>query len=190
MHKAENQDVLTEEELKILQQIYWSKKYKAGKQEVLREFLFSCYSGLSYGEFEQLSYSDIKLVKMKDGSLIPLLTNDRIKTDVTYKIPIVSSTVLELVGNGEEVEKIFHPLTNQPTNRYLKVIMKEVGIKKKMTFHRARHTFRTIAALRGINDTMAERIMGYSEGDAIKNIYTHLADEDLIQEMLNKWIVK
>lgn len=59
-----------------------------------------------------------------------------------------------------------------------------------MTFHRARHTFRTIAALRGINDTMAERIMGYSEGDAIKNIYTHLADEDLIQEMLNKWIVK
>lgn len=131
MHKAENQDVLTEEELKILQQIYWSKKYKAGKQEVLREFLFSCYSGLSYGEFEQLSYSDIKLVKMKDGSLIPLLTNDRIKTDVTYKIPIVSSTVLELVGNGEEVEKIFHPLTNQPTNRYLKVIMKEVGIKKK-----------------------------------------------------------
>lgn len=31
--------------------------------------------------------------------------------------------------------------------------------------------------------------MGHAEGNDIKDIYTHLHDEDIIQEMLNKWTV-
>ena len=37
--KAQNNDVLTEEELKKLQAMYDKKEYSKGKQEVLREFL-------------------------------------------------------------------------------------------------------------------------------------------------------
>lgn len=94
-----------------------------------------------------------------------------------------------MLGDGEIFQKIFQPLSNQPTNRYLKDIMTDLKINKNITFHRARHTFRTIAARRGIRDGIAERIMGHAEGNDIKDIYTHLHDEDIIMEMADKWVV-
>lgn len=71
----------------------------------------------------------------------------------------------------------------------LKSIMKDLHIEKEMIFHRARHSFRTIAAKKGIRDGIAERIMGHAEGNEIKDIYIHLHDEDIIKEMIDKWIV-
>lgn len=144
--KAQNTDVLTEEELKKLQEAYNSGKYKDGKQEVLREFLFSCYTSLSYAEFSEVTYENLKPIKLKSKEMYFLLCNERTKTNIMYKIPIVSPVVVNLLGNGENFQKIFTPLSNQPTNRYLKEIMKDLGINKTMTFHRARHSFRTIAA--------------------------------------------
>lgn len=204
--KAQNSDILTEEELKILQTAYDSNKYTEGKKEVLRDFLFSCYTSLSYAEFYNVTYDDLKPVTLKKDKIEAtycLLTNERQKTGVMYKIPIVSNTVEQLLermitiktknGNQtkekESFQKIFSPLTNQPTNRYLKEIMKDLNINKTMTFHRARHSFRTIAAKKGIRDSIAERIMGHAEGNDIKDIYTHLHDEDIVQEMLDKWVV-
>ena len=187
--KAQNTDVLTEEELKKLQKAYDSKKYKDGKQEVLREFLFSCYTSLSFAEFSEVTYDNLKPVELKSKETFFLLCNERTKTGITYKIPIVSPVVIKLLGNGESFQKIFAPLSNQPTNRYLKEIMKDMKIDKTMTFHRARHSFRTIAARKGIRDGIAERIMGHAEGNDIKDIYTHLHDEDIVQEMRDKWIV-
>ncbi|GHT34556.1 hypothetical protein AGMMS49574_22220 [Bacteroidia bacterium] len=58
------------------------------------------------------------------------------------------------------------------------------------TIHLARHTWRTIAAHKGIRDTIAERIMGHAEGNDIKDIYTHPHDEDIVAEMAEKWVVK
>lgn len=75
------------------------------------------------------------------------------------------------IKEKESYQKIFSPLTNQPTNRYLKEIIKDLNINKAMTFHRARHSFRTIAAKKGIRDSIAERIMGHAEGTTSK-IYT------------------
>lgn len=186
--KAQNNDVLTEDELKRLQDAYNKKKYSKGKQEVLREFLFACYTSLAYAEYSIVTFADIKLIKIDTSEYYPLLSNERTKTDITYKIPIVSPKVVALIGEGEPSQNIFSPISNQPTNRYLKSIMKDLHIEKEMTFHRARHTFRTIAARKGIRDSIAERIMGHAEGNEIKDIYTHLHDEDIIKEMLNKWI--
>lgn len=186
--KAQNNDVLTEDELKRLQDAYNKKKYSKGKQEVLREFLFACYTSLAYAEYSIVTFADIKLIKIDTSEYYPLLSNERTKTDITYKIPIVSPKVVALIGEGEPSQNIFSPISNQPTNRYLKSIMKDLHIEKEMTFHLARHTFRTIAARKGIRDSIAERIMGHAEGNEIKDIYTHLHDEDIIKEMLNKWI--
>lgn len=55
--------------------------------------------------------------------------------------------------------------------------------------HLARHTFRTIAAKKGIREEIAGRIMGHVKSNEIKDIYIHLHDEDIIKEMLDKWIV-
>ena len=58
--KAQNNDVLTEEELKTLQKAYNEGKYKDGKQEVLREFLFSCYTSLAFAEFSEVTFDDLR----------------------------------------------------------------------------------------------------------------------------------
>ena len=63
-----------------------------------------------------------------------------------YIVPIVSPVVVALLGNGELCQKIFLPISNQPTNRYLKDIMADLKIDKTMTFHVGRHSFQTIAA--------------------------------------------
>ncbi|GHV39521.1 hypothetical protein FACS1894179_04560 [Bacteroidia bacterium] len=137
--KAQNNDVITEEELKKLQKAYDEDKYKEGKKEVLREFLFSCYTSLSYAEFFEVTYGDLRPIELKSKETYILLCNERTKTNIPYKIPIVSSVVLKLLDTGEPFQKIFNPLTNQSTNRYLKEIMKDLKIDKTMTFHKARH---------------------------------------------------
>jgi integrase len=134
--KAQNNDILTEDELKILQEAYDSNRYTGGKREVLRDFLFSCYTSLSYAEFHHVTFGDLKPVTVKVNDrdeTYPLLCNDRQKTAVI---------------------------------------------------------FRTIAAKKGIRDSIAERIMGHAEGNDIQNIYMHLSDEDIVREMLDKWVVK
>lgn len=177
--------MLTELEIAKLQHAYDDKIYDKGKHEVLRNFLFSCYTSLAFAELEVVTYSDLKSYKIKKKDYL-LLCNERTKNNIPYKIPIVSPIVNSLLRNGQNFEKIFKPLGNQPTNRYLKDIMIDQKINKNMTFHRARHTFRTIAAKKGIRDGIAERIMGHAEGNDIKDIYTHLHDEDIIQELVSK----
>lgn len=186
--KSQNNDILTEAEISKLHKIYDSKIYKDGTQEVLRTFLFSCYTTLSYAEFHVVTYSDLKKMKV-DGVNCLILNNKRTKTKLKYRIPIVSKRVMELLGEGKDFEKIFTPLTNQPTNRYLTRIMEDASINKEIKFHRAIHSARTILALKDVRDKTAERMMGHSEGNNIKDIYTHLSDEDIVREMLGKWVV-
>lgn len=184
--KSQNTNVLTETELNILKNKYLENVYMGKKQEVLKCFLFSCYTGLSFIDFNKITYSDLIKIEIENKEYY-ILKKERVKTKITFKIPIVSSIVKLLLGKGIPSEHIFWLPTNQETNRYLKQIMKDVKIDRHITFHRARHTFRTIAAKRGIQDSIAERIMGHTEGNDIKDIYIHLHDEDIIKEMLKKW---
>ncbi|BES62845.1 site-specific integrase [Dysgonomonas capnocytophagoides] len=192
--KGENMDILTEEELQLLQQVYNSGKYSKYKQESLRCLLFGCYTSLSYAEFQKVLHNNLKVItlnKKEVGETYYLLSNDRQKTRILYKIPIVSPTVKSLLEmeNKKSFQKIFFPLSNNTINRYLKKIIKEAGINKTITLHRARHTFRTIAAKKGIRDSIAERIMGHASRDSIQDIYMHLSDEDIVMEMRDRWIV-
>jgi len=43
--------------------------------------------------------------------------------------------------------------------------------------HCGRHTFRTIAAKKGIREEIAGRIMGHVKSNEIKDIYNHLHDD-------------
>jgi hypothetical protein len=84
--KSRNNDVLTEDEIKSLQKSYNEGKYTAGKKEVLREFLFSSYTSLSYAEFDTLTYSDIKPIRLPNSKTYHLITNERTKTSVTFQL--------------------------------------------------------------------------------------------------------
>ncbi|MCD7914782.1 MAG: hypothetical protein LUG96_05655 [Tannerellaceae bacterium] len=81
--KAQKNDVLTEDKLKKLQQTYNQKKYTGGKQEVLRKFLFSCYTSLSYAEYSKVTYSDFKPITLKSDETYMMVCDERKKTNIT-----------------------------------------------------------------------------------------------------------
>lgn len=119
--KPQNNDVLTEEEIARLHDIHDSDKYDKGKQVVLRTFLFSCYTSLSFAEFSIVCYADLKEY-IVDGVTCLLLCNERKKNNIPYKIPIVSDRVKQLLGEGEPFQKIFTLLV---TNRL--IILKAIA---------------------------------------------------------------
>lgn len=128
--KAQNNDVLTEDEIKKLQNVYDKKKYSKGKQEVLREFLFSCYTGLSYNDISQLTSLQLRIVS--DQSLW-LFTGKQ-------QYPLVSLPEY-LRHTLLEKDKNVH-LFKLPTIQYVNVCLRAIAIKSNMkidfTFKSAR----------------------------------------------------
>lgn len=109
--KAQNNDILTEIEIAELHSLYDSGVFKSGMQEVLRTFLFSCYTSLSYADFHDVSYADLEHFNV-DGHDCLLLSGVRTKTSVDYKILIVSKRVMELLRAGKDFQKyLIHPQT-------------------------------------------------------------------------------
>ena len=58
--------------------------------------------------------------------------------------------------------KLFPVLTNQKTNSYLKEIADLCGIKKKLTFHLARHTFATMSLSKGVPIESVSKMLGHT----------------------------
>jgi site-specific recombinase XerD len=67
---------------------------------------------------------------------------------------------------------------NQQTNRILKRIAKQVGIKR-ITFHMARHTCGTLLLYRGVSITTVQAILGHQ---SVKTTQIYSAVTDLTME--------
>jgi site-specific recombinase XerD len=164
------------EELKMLHDLYdskrlldvkqekkskYSKNFDLGKayQNVLQYFLVSCYTGLRHSDIKTLNSSHIhegeitkRLVKGKQGEQpivnIPMMEN--------FCALINKNNPNGTVFDGEVKE-------NAQTNKYLKEIILFAGIKKHITFHKARYTFAINSLLLGMEFETLSYLMGHSE---------------------------
>lgn len=129
-----HRDALTEKELEKLENYRDQLKEP---NETLNAFLFSCYTGLRYSDICAFTKQNIRTINRKKWIVLRM-----IKTNKEVRIPL--STIFE--GKALKLTKsiarsrglLFHMENNQQTNRILKRIAKQVGIKK-ITFHTARH---------------------------------------------------
>ncbi|WP_164849846.1 site-specific integrase [Mucilaginibacter limnophilus] len=79
--------------------------------------------------------------------------------------------------------KIFPTITNQKTNVYLKEIAKIVGIKKKLTFGVARHTFATTITLaNNVPIETVSKMMGHTK-IATTQIYARVLLKKISEDM-------
>lgn len=170
-------EFLTVEELGKLEELYNNETLKKNRQNVLKYFLFSCYTGLRYQDVKNLRFKDIK-----EGSLISIQMG---KTKEFVNIPLTKKAKSLVPKKGFENQTVFNVLTDQPTNRYLKDIIKEVKINKKISFHCARHTFATLSKSLGIDYDVISKILGHTDIKTTK-IYTKYEREYLSKEM-EKW---
>ena len=73
-------------------------------------------------------------------------------------------------------------MTNQKTNSYLKEIADLCGIKKKLTFHLARHTFATMSLSKGVPIESVSKMLGHTNIRTTQ-IYARITNKKIEHDM-------
>ena len=123
---------LSYQELDRLYRLYESDTLKASWQNVLQYFLFSCYTGLDYGDISTLKYNDFSY---EHGRFF--VDRCRAKNGYHYIVPVAEKAAalidMNQAGSGSQ-ELVFRAISNQRTNSYLKKIMSVVNIQKTISY--------------------------------------------------------
>lgn len=168
---------LTLDELAVLEGLYQGNTLKRNQQEVLRYFLFACYTGLRYGDLRNLRHKDLE-----NNKWIALKTE---KTGEPVRIPLIPKAKALLPEKTFDNAPIFRVQTNQSSNRKLKEIMEVASINKTISMHCARHTFGTASLDLGIPLEVIQSILGHTDSK-MTTIYAKIRD-GLKEREMGKW---
>lgn len=171
-------DFLSTEELNKLSDIYFLGKIIDEKEkEILRYFLFSCYTGLRYSDLKTLRISSIKANSLQINMH---------KTSYLVNIPLSQKAFQLLpVKVKSKSDYVFRVYCNKVTNRALKQIGQRYDIQKKLTCHVARHTFATVSITLGIPIEVVSKLLGHTNLKTTQ-IYAKIVDSVKEREM-EKW---
>ena len=149
--------------------------------ELVRDiFIFSCFTGLVYIDVANLTPDHI--VTMDDKQWI---MTKRQKTSVETNVlllDIPKSIIAKYSHKTYRDGKLFPILTNQKTNSYLKEIADLCGIKKKLTFHLARHTFATMSLSKGVPIESVSKMLGHTNIRTTQ-IYARITSKKIEHDM-------
>ena len=177
--KKSERAFLNEEELKKLEEYQFEKITHQQTRDV---FVFSCYTGLSWIDAKNLKIENI--VIGFDGR--QWIFTAREKTEQPVKIPILPKAMEIIEKYKDHCEccgYILPVYSNQKTNEYLKQIAIILKIKKKLTFHVARHTFATTVTLsKGIPMETVSKLLGHSKLSTTQ-IYARVLESKLSNDM-------
>lgn len=166
---------LTQDEVKALFDYYENPDCPKGHHHLLRYFLFSCRTGLRISDISRVEWGHIHGQRL----IMPMYKNNRRKNKM-IDIPI--GTELHLIPEYNPRRKyVFDCYANAFTNRMLKDIAKAVGIKKRLTYHIARHTFGTSFLERGGSVEVLQQLMGHSEIETTM-VYVHMTDKRMREQ--------
>ena len=165
---------LTLRELKKLYLNYTDAQHVLTRAEddVMRVFLFSCFTGLRYGDLRTLDSSEIFDWKIR---------KQMHKTGEAVYIPIPVQARL-LLPEPLKPGRVFHVVENASFNRTLRKAAKKLGHYKHVHCHLARHTFATTCITIGIPLPATSKLLGHRNLDTTL-IYAKYVDTFLDKEM-------
>ena len=156
-HKHER-GFLTKHEIASLEKAKPTHKTLIAIQEL---FLFQIYTGLAFSDMVTLDWQHILYNHEGQDWII----KPRDKTNVLTTVPLLPKAKEILLKRKLTSQQglIFHVYANQPYNRYLKDLAKEIKLKKRLTSHLARHTFATTITLsNGIPIETVSKMLGHT----------------------------
>ena len=149
--------------------------------ELVRDiFIFSCFTGLAYIDVSNLTPDHI--VTMDDKQWI---MTKRQKTSVETNVLLLDiprAIIAKYSHKTYRDGKLFPVLTNQKTNSYLKEIADLCEIKKKLTFHLARHTFATMSLSKGVPIESVSKMLGHTNIRTTQ-IYARITNKKIEHDM-------
>ena len=147
-------------------------------------FFFACYTGLSF----------IDLMNLKEGNVVTgedggkWLKLFRQKSNEPTNIPLLEPALAIMAKyknnpRSMALGTVFPTISNQKVNSYLKEIAKMVGVKKKLTFGVARHTFATTITLsNNVPIETVSKMMGHTK-IATTQIYARVLLKKISDDM-------
>jgi integrase len=167
-----NRVFLLENEVILLENLYFSNQFPDGVSNVTRNFLFCCYTGIRYGDLKALEWSQLQE---------NFLSFQMSKTLGIVSIPLSDKAkrlLPERTGS-----RIFRVPSNQVTNRMLKEMAQQAGLEKNITTHVARHTFATLAITLGIPIEVVSKILGHAN-ITMTMVYAKIIDKVKEREIM------
>lgn len=165
---------LTTSELKKLYLNYQDRRrfLTETEQDVMRAFLFSCFTGLRYSDLLSLDASEIFDYKIR---------KQMHKTGDPVYVPIPLQARLLLPENLKS-GPVFRVVENSHFNRTLRTAAKKLGYYKHIHCHLARHTFATTCITLGIPLPATSKLLGHRKLETTL-IYAKFVDTFLDKEM-------
>lgn len=140
-------------------------------------FLFSCYTGISYGDMCRLTAANLETAD--DGTVWIKATRE--KTNVEFEIPLLDLPlhIIDKYRDTTSDGRLLPMYGNSELNKGLKHLAAACGIDRKLTFHMARHTYATeITLSHGVPMETVSRMLGHSRVDTTQ-IYAQVTDDKI-----------
>jgi site-specific recombinase XerD len=170
-------EYLDEKDLARLWQKYKSNFFSGTYQDILRAFLFCCFTGLRISDVTRATTDWVI-----SGMLIfqPLKTKNI--APKLIKIPL-TERALQLIKDSDNVNGKLFSLYSEPRMRkYIKEIATHCEIKKQISWHTSRHTFASLFIEKTNDVATLQQLLGHSNISQTM-IYVHLNDSKKINQV-------
>ena len=174
---------LSANELKEMEDLLAKGTGKNYLDNVLKYFLFTCYTGLRYQDLKKLRFKDMYKTT-ENGNEATMIRIIMHKTKEPVAIPLRPKAIALIGEMGFVNQEIFRVSANQVTNRHLKEIVKMAKIEKKITFHCARHTLANHLLDSDWPLELIRDILGHTDLKTTK-IYAKYSESKKIEYMRN-----
>ena len=134
--------------------------------EVKRAFIFSCFTGLRFCDVVALKWENLNL-KNKQLSLMQSKTGHKVN------VSLHDSAINILGKQGVSDQHVFTLPSHTACLKDIKFWVKQAKIKKKITWHCARHSFATNIIFFGADVNTASNLLGHTSLKYTQR-YTHI----------------
>ena len=162
-------------------------------------FIFACFTGLAIADMEHLQYGHIQTAA--DGQ--KYIRKERQKTKVEFVVPlhpiaevIIKHCKAEQERNGGEqsvkeknetetrTDNLVFPCdcSRSVMSAKLSIVGKACGIRERLSYHMARHTFGTMSLSAGIPVESIAKMMGHASIVSTQ-IYAQVTDNKISEDM-------
>lgn len=166
---------LTEDELKVLIQLYKSDTLPENENDVLRFFLFMAFTAMHISDaralqIEQIFAGEIHYRRIKT------------RTSVVMPVSVPVAKLIEYYSGGRRKGNLFQNLpTDQSFNRVLKKVCLKAGIIKNVSAKTGRHTFATLYYRKNPGDLGSlSKLLGHTSVNTTM-IYAHILKDHRIE---------
>ena len=156
-------------------------------------FIFSCFTGLAIADMENLEYSHIQTAA--DGQRY--IRKERQKTKVEFVVPLhpIAEAIISHCRNAQARNEeqqtvnekgdslVFQPHCSRSVmGKNLSIVGKACGIRQRLSYHVARHTFGTMSLSAGIPIESIAKMMGHASISSTQ-VYAQVTDRKISEDM-------